>query len=555
MAKQKSAENNMLVQGTILAFAGIFVRLIGIVYRIPMTNIIGDEGNGYYSSAFQIYNIVLLLSSYSMPQAISRLISQRIAKRQYKNARMLFFCAVFISFLFGLIFSVLLYLEAGRFADWFSMPLAKRSIQILAPTVFVVSFLSALRGFFQGFGTMVITAISQIVEQIVNAVVSIIGVVLLAKEGHKTDLVLQNTNGSYAAAGGAAGGTLGTLAGAVAGLIVLLLFLRAYYPSFRKLCERESKNRTLNRSNASRLILLTLMPITVSAIIFNLVNFLDNILMSQLLHARAVTDEIIASKWGVFSGKYLLLVNIPIAFATALSSSAIPAIAQASSVKNMEEATHRINIVKKFTLMISFPCMIGMAVLATPIIRILFPKDASNASKLIVYGCAAIVAFSAASITNAILHGLGRMSIPIKNSIIALVIHTGLLVVLIKVFELDEYAVVISYMVFGLIVSALNLIDIRRIMYHNRPISANVIKQTYIFPLVASLIMGVLVYFSYIGIQKVLPRIVALLLSIFIGMLAYLIIVLKMHVVNENEYADLPMGKRIERLGRKLHLL
>ena len=545
MAKQKSAENNMLVQGTILAFAGIFVRLIGIVYRIPMTNIIGDEGNGYYSSAFQIYNIVLLLSSYSMPQAISRLISQRIAKRQYKNARMLFFCAVFISFLFGLIFSVLLYLEAGRFADWFSMPLAKRSIQILAPTVFVVSFLSALRGFFQGFGTMVITAISQIVEQIVNAVVSIIGVVILAKEGHKTDLVLQNTNGSYAAAGGAAGGTLGTLAGAVAGLIVLLLFLRAYYPSFRKLCERESKNRTLNRSNASRLILLTLMPITVSAIIFNLVNFLDNILMSQLLHARAVTDEIIASKWGVFSGKYLLLVNIPIAFATALSSSAIPAIAQASSVKNMEEATHRINIVKKFTLMISFPCMIGMAVLATPIIRVLFPKD----------GCGAIVAFSAASITNAILHGLGRMSIPIKNSIIALFIHTGLLLVLIKVFELDEYAVVISYMVFGLIVSALNLIDIRRIMYHNRPISANVIKQTYIFPLFASLIMGALVYFSFLGIQKVLPRIVALLLSVFIGMLAYLIIVLKMHVVNENEYADLPMGKRIERLGRRLHLL
>ena len=110
-------------------------------------------------------------------------------------------------------------------------------------------------------------------------------------------------------------------------------------------------------------------------------------------------------------------------------------------------------------------------------------------------------------------------------------------------------------MVFGLIVSVLNLVDIRRIMYHNRPISANVIKQTYIFPLFASLIMGVLVYFSYIGIQKVLPRIVALLLSIFIGMLAYLILVLKLHVVNENEYADLPMGKRIVRLGRKLHLL
>ena len=555
MAKMKTVDNNMLVQGTILAFAGIFVRIIGIFYRIPMTNIIGDEGNGYYSSAFQIYNIILLLSSYSMPQAISRLISQRIAKRQYKNARTLFFSALFISVLFGLLFSVLLFVEAERFAEWFRMPLAKRSIQILAPTVFVVSFLSALRGFFQGFGTMVITAISQIVEQVVNAVVSIIGVVILAKEGHKTDLVLMNTNGSYAAAGGAAGGTIGTLAGAIAALIVLLLFLRAYYPSFRKLCVRESKNMTLSGGNASRLLLLTLMPITASAIIFNLVNFLDNIILSQLLYDRDVTKEVIAVKWGVFSGKYLLLVNIPIAFATALSSSAIPSIAQASSLNNKPEARHRINIVKKFALMISFPCMIGMAVLSKPIIRTLFPKDASNASELLVIGCGAIVAFSAASITNAILHGLGRMSIPIKNSIIALLIHTGLLFLLVKIFTLDEYAVVISYMVFGLVVSALNLLDIRIILYHERSVSSVSLKKIYLFPLIASAIMGGIVYVSYMGLSAVLHRIIALVLSILIGMLVYLICVLKMHVVDEDEFGDLPMGKRIERFGRKLHLL
>lgn len=555
MAKQKSTDNNMLVQGTILAFAGIFVRLIGIAYRIPMTNIIGDTGNGYYSSAFQIYNIILLLSSYSMPQAISRLISQRIAKRQYKNARMLFFCAVFISILFGLFFSLLLYLEAGRFADWFRMPLAKSAIQILAPTVFVVSFISALRGFFQGFNTMVITAISQIVEQVINAIASIIGVIILAKEGHKMDLVLQDDKGLHAAAGGAAGGTIGTLAGAIAAMIVLLLFLRAYYPSFRKLCERESKNRTLSRSNASRMILLTLMPITASAIIFNLVNFLDNILMSQLLHARGLTEQAIATKWGVFSGKYLLLVNIPIAFATALSSSAIPAIAQASSLNKGAEAAHRINIVKKFTLMISFPCMVGMAVLSTPIIRVLFPKDASNASKLLICGCGAIVAFSAASITNAVLHGLGRMSIPIKNSIIALIIHTVILLALIKGFELDEYGVVVSYMVFGFIVSGLNLLDIQNILRKNRSGAQTSIRQMYVFPLIASLIMGGFVWLAYIVLKRVLPSFVALLASVLIGMLIYLICVLKMNVINEHEYADLPMGKRMQRFGKRLHLI
>jgi len=545
----------MLVQGTILAFAGIFVRIIGFAYRIPMTNIIGDAGNGYYSSAYQIYNIILLLSSYSMPQAISRLISQRVAKRQYKNARTLFFSALIISFTLGLIFSSLLYFEAGQIAELKRTPLLKRCIQILAPTVFVVSFLSALRGFFQGFNTMVITAISQIVEQIVNAVVSIIGVILLAGEGHKTDLVLQDAKGTYAAAGGAAGGTIGTLAGAVAALIVLLLFLRAYYPSFKKLCDRESKDRTLSGSDAGRMILLTLMPITASALIFNLVNVIDDFLLSNLLYFRGIEKEVFNAKWGVFSTKYLLLINIPIAFATALSSSAIPSIAQAASLKNEKEEVHRIQLIKKFTLLLSFPCMIGMGVLAKPIIRVLFRGDASNASKLLLIGCGAIVAFSIASITNAILHGLGNMAIPIKNSFLALIVHTVLLVFLIQSFHLDEYAVVITYMVFGFTVSGLNLLDIRKIVFRGKRLSPTVIKQTYLFPLFASVVMGGFVYVAHLGLRKILPGAIALILSILIGMLVYLILILKMHVINKNEFDDIPMGKRIERFGKKLRLL
>ena len=199
--------------------------------------------------------------------------------------------------------------------------------------------------------------------------------------------------------------------------------------------------------------------------------------------------------------------------------------------------------------------MVGKAVLSSPIIRVLFPRDASNASKLLIYGCGAIVAFSAASITNAILHGLGRMSIPIKNSILALIAHTGLLLVLIKFFELDEYAVTVSYMVFGLIVSALNLVDIQAIMRRERAGTHASIRQMYVFPLIASLVMGFFVWLSYTGMRSVLPNFAALILSVLIGMFIYLICVLKMHVINTNEYADLPMGKRIERLGKKLHLL
>ena len=130
-----------------------------------------------------------------------------------------------------------------------------------------------------------------------------------------------------------------------------------------------------------------------------------------------------------------------------------------------------------------------------------------------------------------------------------------ILLALIKGFELDEYGVVVSYMVFGFIVSGLNLLDIQNIMRKNRSGAQTSIRQMYVFPLIASLIMGGFVWLVYIVIKRVLPSFVALLASVLIGMLIYLICVLKMHVINEHEYADLPMGKRMQRFGKRLHLI
>ena len=173
MSNKKS---NFLVHGGILAMAGILVRIIGMLYRIPLVNIIGSEGNGIYSAAYNVYNIMLVLSAYGLPMAVSKLVSARFAQKQYKNVAQIFRCALTTAICTGGIAALILFFGAGLIEKVFYKGVAGIAIplRILAPTIFIVAILGVMRGFYQGQETMIPTAISQLAEQVVNAIVSIV---------------------------------------------------------------------------------------------------------------------------------------------------------------------------------------------------------------------------------------------------------------------------------------------------------------------------------------------------------------------------------------------
>ena len=202
-------DSNFLVQGSILAAASIISRIIGLLYRLPMTDIIGDTGNNYYSCAFEIYNIMLIISSYSLPLAVSKLVSARIAKGQRKQAYQVFKGALLFAVIAGTIVAIIVYFGAEIFTSMLQTPLSVFALRVLAPVLVVVAILGVLRGFFQGLGNMMPSAVSQIIEQIVNAIISIWAAYVLFQYGTKIGEVLGNPE-KYAAAYGAAGGTLGT---------------------------------------------------------------------------------------------------------------------------------------------------------------------------------------------------------------------------------------------------------------------------------------------------------------------------------------------------------
>ena len=547
--------NNFVVQGSILAIAGIIVRLIGMLYRIPLIEIIGTEGNGYYTSAFSVYSILLIVSSYSLPTAVSKMVAGRIAVGQYKNSQKILKAALIYATVVGALAGAVLWFGADLFAQLLGMPFCRYALKTLAPTVWIMAYLGVLRGYFQGHGTMVPTAVSQLFEQIVNAVVSIGAASWLVKKGLEADLVYGETE--YASSFGAAGGTLGTGAGAAIALAFFLLLLFLYRPVMRRQLKKDKTGREDSFGKIAAVLTITILPIVLSSTVYNISSVLDNYLFASGLRALGEEDQM-AALWGVF-GEYHLLFNIPVALANALSSSLIPALANAVAMRDRKAAVQRTRTAIRFSMIIAIPAAVGLSVLAEPICNLLFAShDNELLIKLMVAGSAAVVFFSLSTMTNAILQGTNHMSAPLIHSAIALIPHVLFLVIFQRVMGLGIYSVVYSNVLFALVVCILNQLAIRKYLRYRQEY-----KKTFLVPIACSAIMGFAAFGAYTAIYSPLPEgmasgrlgiILALCPAILAAVLIYGVLLLRFGGFSDKELKEMPMGTRLLGAARKLHL-
>lgn len=547
--------NNFVVQGSILAIAGIIVRLIGMLYRIPLIEIIGTEGNGYYTSAFSVYSILLIVSSYSLPTAVSKMVAGRIAVGQYKNSQKILKAALIYATVVGALAGTVLWFGADLFAQLLGMPFCRYALKTLAPTVWIMAYLGVLRGYFQGHGTMVPTAVSQLFEQIVNAVVSIGAASWLVKKGLEADLVYGETE--YASSFGAAGGTLGTGAGAAIALAFFLLLLFLYRPVMRRQLKKDKTGREDSFGKIAAVLTITILPIVLSSTVYNISSVLDNYLFASGLRALGEEDQM-AALWGVF-GEYHLLFNIPVALANALSSSLIPALANAAAMRDRKAAVQRTRTAIRFSMIIAIPAAVGLSVLAEPICNLLFAShDNELLIKLMVAGSAAVVFFSLSTMTNAILQGTNHMSAPLIHSAIALIPHVLFLVIFQRVMGLGIYSVVYSNVLFALVVCILNQLAIRKYLRYRQEY-----KKTFLVPIACSAIMGFAAFGAYTAIYSLLPEgmasgrlgiILALCPAILAAVLIYGVLLLRFGGFSDKDLKEMPMGTRLLGAARKLHL-
>lgn len=539
-----------------MAAAGIIVRLIGMLYRIPLVEKIGDEGIGYYSSAYSVYSILLIMSSYSLPVAVSKMIAARLARNQYRNAGRILKAALFYATVAGAVGAAVLWFGADFFAEAIKMPYSSYALRTLAPTIWIMSYLGVLRGYFQGHSTMVPTAVSQILEQIINAIVSIVAAGALFDMGLKSNLVYESTEYSYAF--GAAGGTIGTGVGALAALLFLLLLIFSYLPVMRKKIQRDRSSQIESYGHISYVMCATIVPIIISSVIYNVSSVVDNYLFGNAMDALGKSGEIAAS-WGVYMGKYHLLFNIPVAIANSLSSSLIPSLSRAVAERNRKQVLSRISSAIRFSMIIAIPSTVGLTVLAAPIADLLFASsDNGMLVQMTMVGSAAVAFFSLSTVTNAVLQGINRMRVPIRNASIALAIHVVVLLGMLYLFKMGIYSVLYSNIIFALIVCVLNGLSIKRYMRYRQEV-----KKTFLIPLVASGIMGGAAYGVYQLLYRVLGNVLkgrletlaCIMPAIFVAVLVYFVLLIKLGGVDAEELRGMPGGTRLTQMAKRLHLM
>lgn len=556
MSQQNEKRNSFIIQGSILAIAGILVRIIGLIYRIPLTRILGDQGNDYYATAYDIYAVLLLLSSQSMPLAVSKIVSEKLGKKEYKNAHKAFKGAIFYAIILGVLFGAFAFFGADWLATtFFKTPPAARALRVLAPTITIVCILGVIRGYFQGMGNMVPTAISQVFEQIVNAVVSVLAAYELgiyglsvAKMTHLAGKETDIMKLSWAAAGG----TLGTLSGALIALLIIIFILFKKYGSIKEQMRCDVTNKTDHYSTITKIIIFTITPVLISTTIYNISNLLDNPIYKNiselLLHVNSHTKSVL---WGMYSAKYRTLTTMPIAIAAALSTAIVPSLVKSYVLNNKNEVKEKISLSLKFAMIIAFPCGIGLSVLGGPINELLYGQSSSEITKMMIFSVFTVIAFSLSTISNAILQGIDKLKVPIHNSTVSLIIHIILLPILLIVFKMGIYAVIVGDILFGATVSILNAFSIKRYLGYRQNFA-----ETFFKPLICSLFMGVGAYGSYRLLMAVVhSNAISTIIAIGISVVIYGIFLIKTKTITEDELLSVPKGQLIISICKKIHLL
>ena len=541
--KKKAYESNFLMQGTILAAAGIIVRLIGLLYKIPMTRILGDEGIGYYNTAYEIYNIGLILSSYSLPLAVSKLIAQKQVKKRYEDSRKVFRCGIALGVFTGGLMTVLLLCGSDFIASViFKSSGSALPLRVMAPTILVFAVMGVFRGFFQGHGNMVPTSISQIIEQVVHALISIWA---------SYDFLRRFADRDNPVSYGAAGGTLGTLVGALAAFFVLsVMMLRQ---------KRQTDGHALSRSQEEvstdaqimKLLLLTFTPIILSQFVYQLSGTVDNALFGVIMDGKGFTEKERLSLLGIYGGKYRLLTNVPVAIASSLGASMIPSIVVSRGAGRKEEVKHKIYITIKFNMLLAIPCAFGMFALASPIMRLVFGDGRELTKELLMLGSSSVIFFSLSTVTNSVLQGIDLMRKSVTHSAISLLLHAVLVWLMLSLLEWGVYGLVIGNVTFALVVCILNWRAIRRYLNYRQEV-----KTTFLLPILCSAVMAVFAALIYYGIHLAIASNTVCVAAAVLGAVCiYGLLILRLRVVSEEELKEMPMGRTIFKAGRKMKLI
>lgn len=530
----KTKKESFMKGVLVLMVSQILIKALGIIYKLYLTNRegFGDKGNAIYSSGFQIYALFLTISSIGIPGALSKLVSEKLAVGDTRGAHRIFKIA-FVTFgLIGFTSSTILFLGASYISNTLlQIPEAELTLVALAPSIFFVSISCVIKGYFTGRENLKVTANAHTLEQFFKTVLSVVIVEFVA--------MTTGVDTAIMAAGANLATTLAT--------ILCFLYLYKYYTKMRKEIAVELKRSTKYKRariiKTIKQILSVSIPMSMSAILGTINKNIDSMTVVRGLKCF-LTEEQAKIQYGILSGKVDTLVTLPMSFNMAFATALVPSISSLKAIGDNDTIRKRISFSMLVSILIGMPCMVIMILFAKQILELLFPNATSGAFIYQISSLSIIFIVLEQTISGA-LQGLGKTLIP------AIALGSG---VIIK-FILNMYLIPINPKDFFLggtagaafstvICHAIALIIEYKILRKN--IKLNLNKTKFILkPVLASIIMGIFAYTSYIIMISKLQSKIVTLISIALGIFIYVLLLVVLKIFSKEEIFMIPFGKKI----------
>ena len=528
--ENKSSKGESFLKGTfILTVAGFVVKVIGSLNWIFVSRILGGEGIGLYQMAFPIYFFAMTVSQAGVPVAISIITAERVALKDIYGAKRVFHISMALMLVTGLFFSFMTYFAADWLIEWQFVRDARayKSIVVLAPTVFFVTFLASSRGYLQGWQRMTPTAVSQIVEQIFRVITMILLAELLLPWGL-----------DYASAGA----SLGALAGAVTGLMVLVYFHwklekdieRDYGHDLQPLPGTEAEPAW---SIIKRIFKLSL-PVSAASIMLPVVSNLDLMIVPQRLEVAGYSVNEATELFGYLTGMAVPLVNLSCIITASMAMSIVPAISEARALKDMKRVYNQTAASVRISNFVCFPAFVIVFVLATPIASLIY--NAPGAGPAVMISAVSIILLGLHQVSTGILQGLGHPTIPMVNMILAAVAKVILNWELTAIPWLGIMGAAWATAADMGVAAIINLIFIYKFIGYRMEIP-QLLKT-----IVASVIMAAAVYFFYdFAMAWWQMGAVSTFGAVFFGCAVYIAVMLVIGGLKEDDLERMPMIGRI----------
>ncbi len=539
-AKPKKA-NSFMKNVLILMFAQIMVKVLGLVYKFVITNFdgFGDTGLGYYSAGYQIYSLLLALSSIGIPSVISKLVSERVAIDDTKGAQRIFkICMTFFVSL-GIVLSLALFFGAEYIATAiFNVPDTKYVMQVLAPAIAFVAASAVFRGYFAGLNDMKPTSYSQIIEQFLNCVLSITFVyALLGKEPYIM----------------AAGGNLST----TLAILLTFVYLIAYYKKKKLNVDytKKSPEEELKWTQLLKKILIISIPVTISSIISVVNPLIDSATVSRCIQSAfanmyPIKEELEAfamSKTGILS-KVDTLVNLPTAINVAFSTALVPAVSSAIAKGDHETASKRMTFSVFASLLIVLPCTAGFIALAQPILNLIYPAANNGAEVLMIFSIPMI--FIALNQTiNGGLYGINKTYVPAIALAIGAFLKFVLNIILISNPHIEIMGAGISSIICQVVAFVICFTTLSRHIKIKFKLGRMIIA-----PVIAASFMGVCTYFINQGLNTFVGNAISTIVSIILGAIIYVVTIFALKILSKEDILMIPFGTKIYHFLEKIGL-